>query len=251
MIKLSVVIITFNEAHNIRRCIEAVRPIADEVVVVDSFSTDDTPKICREKGGKLIQHPFESYGKQKHFACQQAKYPYILSLDADEVVSDALMKSILAAKKEGKYDGYTFNRLTFYCGRPIRHGGWYPDRRLRLFNSHKGGWNHNRIHEKIEMKQGTTVGHLKGDLLHYSFNSIQAHVRKVASYSTIEAKEAYYTDKKGKLWKLVVKPTWKLFSYYLLRGGFRDGFEGFAIAVISAYSTFIKYASLYELQRRK
>lgn len=250
MIKLSAIIITFNEAHNISRCIAALLPIADEIVVVDAFSTDDTQKICLEKGIRLVQHPFENYGKQKGFACQQAKYPYVLSVDADEVVSDTLTKSILAVKKNWIYDGYTFNRLTFYCGKPIRYGDWYPDRKLRLFDKRMGKWNKAVLHDKVVMKKEAKVGHLKGDLLHYSFNSIQMHLQKVVTYTAKESKAAYEAGKDVKPWNLLINPIWKFFSYYLLKRGFRDGWTGFIIAVISSYSTFIKYAQVYELQRK-
>ena len=140
MTQLSVVIITFNEERNISRCLDSVKDIADDVVVVDSFSVDKTEQICKEKGARFISHTFDGHIQQKNWAITQAKFPHILSLDADEALSDELKKSILEVKKNWKHDGYSMNRLTNYCGQWIYHCGWYPDRKLRLFNSKKGNW---------------------------------------------------------------------------------------------------------------
>ena len=187
MVQVSVVILTFNEERNIGRCIDSVKSFADEVVVVDSFSTDGAEKICEQKGARFIKHAWEGYIEQKNFAMTQAKYMHVLSLDADEEVSGELAKSIIAAKENWRYDGYTMNRLNNYCGQWIRHGGWYPDRKLRLMDSKKGKWGGVNPHDKYELNEGTTCGRLNGDLFHYSYNTLTEHVLQQNKFSEISA----------------------------------------------------------------
>ena len=175
---LSAVIITFNEQRNIGRCLDSLAGVVDEVVVVDSFSTDDTEKICRAKGARFVQHAFEGHIEQKNWALAQAQYPHVLSLDADEALSETLRKSVLAAKSDGGHDGYSMNRLTNYCGQWIYHSGWYPDRKLRLFDRRKAGWGGTNPHDRVEMQAGSTVSHLSGDLLHYSYYSVGEHLER-------------------------------------------------------------------------
>ena len=172
MPKLSAVIITYNEQKNIRRCLESILDIVDDITIVDSYSTDETEEICREYGVSFVRHPFEGHIEQKNWAISHAKYPHILSLDADEVISDQLKKSILEAKNNWKYDGYYFNRLTNYCGKWIRHSSWYPSRKLRLWDSRRGSWGGMNPHDRFILEKGTTKKFLKGDLLHYSYYSI-------------------------------------------------------------------------------
>src|ERR1051326_6696940 len=192
MIQLSVVIITFNEEKNIGRCLDSVKDVADDIVVVDSFSSDKTKEICKAKDARFIQHKFEGHIEQKNFAVTQAKFPHILSLDADEALSDELKKNILEAKKNWKYDGYYMNRLTNYCGQWIHHCGWYPDKKLRLFDSRKGKWGGMNPHDKYEMKSGDhATGFLKGDILHYSYYSVEEHYKQVEKFSAIAARSLY------------------------------------------------------------
>jgi len=165
MTPISLVIITYNEERNIARCIESVGELSDEVVVVDSFSTDRTEEICRQYGAKFIQHTFEGHIEQKNYAITQATHPHILSLDADEALSEELKQSIYQVKQNWRYDGYYFNRLTSYCGKWIRHSGWYPDRKLRLFDSRKGRWAGVNPHDRYEPDKGSTIRFLEGDLL--------------------------------------------------------------------------------------
>src|ERR1044072_6613958 len=139
-VQLSVVIITFNEERNIGRCLDAVREIADDVVVVDSFSTDKTELICREKGARFVQHRFDGHIEQKNWVVTQAKFTHILSLDEDEAPDEELKNEILKAKADWKFDGYEMNRLTNYCGKWIRHCGWHPDTKFRFWDSRKGEW---------------------------------------------------------------------------------------------------------------
>lgn len=248
MLPISLVIITYNEEQNIARCIESVGPLADEIVVVDSFSTDNTETICRKYGVKFVQHVFEGHIQQKNYAITQASHPNILSLDADEALSDKLRDSINKVKQHWECDGYYFNRLTNYCGKWIRHSGWYPDRKLRLFDSRKGRWAGINPHDSYELKQGSTVCWLKGDLLHYCFSSIQEHVEQTNKFSEEGAKALYNKGKRSNTLKIIVKSAARFFRNYFLKQGFRDGYYGYLICSISAFSALLKYAKLREIQ---
>lgn len=250
--EISVVIITFNEERNIARCLASVKEVADEVVVVDSFSTDGTEKIVRDAGARFVQHHFEGHIEQKNWAITQAKYPWVLSMDADEALDEKLSRSILAVKQAApEADGYTMARLTNYCGTWVRHGGWYPDIKLRMWDSRKGHWGGTNPHDRYELQPGTVTRHLRGDILHYSFHSIADHLRQVNYFTDISSKALYVQGRKPSLVKLLLDPLVKFVGDYILRGGFLDGFHGYAIALISAQATFLKYAKLRELWRSK
>lgn len=248
-VKLSIVIITFNEERNIERCLASVKGLADEIVVVDSFSTDKTEAICAKYAVKFIQHPFHGHIQQKNYAISRANYPHILSLDADEALTPELKASIVAAKRNWQADGYYFNRLTNYCGSWVRHGGWYPDRKLRLWDSRKGIWTGNNPHDMYELKSGTTQQYLQGDLLHYSYHSIAQHLQQINLFTDIAAKEAFAKGKKANWLMFIYKPKFKFLKGYIFQLGILDGFAGFCIAVISAYAVFVKYAKLYQLYK--
>jgi len=174
MIKLSAVIITFNEERNIGRCLESLRGVVDDIVVVDSFSTDKTEAICLEHGARFVKHAFAGHIEQKNWAITQALYPHVLSLDADEALSDVLKQSILNAKANFNKQGYYMNRLTNYCGQWIRHSDWYPDRKLRLWDARKGSWGGTNPHDKYSLLAGDKESDwLKGDLLHYSYYTVE------------------------------------------------------------------------------
>jgi glycosyltransferase involved in cell wall biosynthesis len=244
MPELSVVIITFNEEKNIGRCLESVQEIADEIVVVDSFSTDRTQEICSRYKVKFIQHKFEGHIEQKNYAITQASYPHILSLDADEALDETAIIEVKKIKDNWEADGYEFNRLTSYCGKWIRHCGWYPDRKLRLWDSRKGMWKGVNPHDRFEMDSSTTTGRLKGDILHYSFYTIEGHVKQVNYFTDIAAEALYKQGKKTNLFHLTASPVFKFFRDYLFKLGFLDGYYGFVVCVISSYATFLKYAKL-------
>lgn len=248
--KISSVIITFNEEENIAGCIESLKPVADEIIVVDSNSTDRTGEICKEKGVTFIQHAFEGHIEQKNWAVQQAAYPVILSLDADEVLSPQLQQSILKVKEEWNRDGYSFNRFNNYCGKWIKHCGWYPDRKIRLWHRDKGKWGGNNPHDKVVMSPGTTLGFLQGDLLHYSFHSIRQHMDQINKFSDIKANVAFNKGKRSNYLKLIFLPFFKFIRNYFLKAGFLDGFYGWVICVNSAHSEFLKYAKLKHLQNK-
>ena len=249
MQSLSVVIITFNEEKNIGRCIDSVQPIADEIVILDSFSTDNTMRICKAKGATFHQRKFEGYIEQKNYALELAKHSYVLSLDADEALDGTLMNSILTIKKNFDSAAYTMNRCTNYCGKFIRHGLWYPDKKLRLFNKEKARWGGTNPHDKVKLDKEVTVKHLNGDILHYSYNSIEEHIQQNNKFSTISATAMYKRRKRTNWWKILIHPWWTFFLGYFIRMGFLDGYYGFVIAVNAAHLTFLKHIKLLHLQR--
>jgi glycosyltransferase involved in cell wall biosynthesis len=252
MIPLSVVIITFNEEKNIARCIRSVKDVADEIIVMDSFSTDRTADIVGESGGSFYQRAFSGYGDQKNAAAAIAAGEYILFLDADEFLSEELCKSIGSEKEKGfPYDGYTMNRLNKYCGKWIRHGSWYPDKKLRLTHRKKGAWNQDLVHESLELKEGSRVYHLRGDLLHQTYSNFDEHIDKNNRYSRLSAQLLYQKGKRIYAYKILVNPFWAFFTSYFLKAGFLDGFYGFVIAVNIAHLTFLKYIKLYQLQQER
>ncbi|MBC6606283.1 glycosyltransferase family 2 protein [Hymenobacter sp. BT188] len=245
LLSLSVVIITFNEERNIGRCLDALGDIADEVVVVDSFSTDKTVSICESRQARVVQHAFAGYVEQKNFATAQARFDHVLQLDADEVLTDELRQSIREAKQNWQGAGYTLARLTNYCGTWVRHGGWYPDRKLRLYDRRLGRWTGLLLHERYEVTGGQNIGALSGDLLHYSYDSVAQHVAQLNRFTSIAAEEMVLRGKQNAtLFHLLLKPIWKFVHGYFLRLGFLDGFAGLCIASISAGGVFLKYAKL-------
>jgi len=252
MIALSVVIITYNEEKNIERCMDSVKTIADEIVVLDSFSTDRTAAIVRESGGHLHQQVFAGYGAQKNAGMSLAAHPYILFLDADEFLSEQLCASILQEKEKGfTHDGYSMNRLNNYCGQWIRHGSWYPDKKTRIVHREKGCWSLDIVHETLEPSPGADIAHLKGDLLHHTYSNFDEHIEKNNRYSRMSAQLLYEKGKRTQGFKIVFNPFWAFFTSYFLRAGFLDGFYGFVIAINIAHLTFLKYIKLYQLQQRK
>lgn len=251
MQKISVVIITYNEEKDIGRCIDAVKDIADDLVILDSFSTDRTEEIVRAKGGRFEQHKFDGHIQQKNRAITYAKYPYILSLDADEVVSEQLKQEIIKVKENWDADGYYFNRMTNYCGKWIKHCGWYPDRKLRLWDSRKGKWGGINPHDKFEMEDGCVEKFIKGDLYHYSYHSISQHVQQIDKFTKIGAEEALGRNKTANIFLLVVKPIWKFIRDYIVKLGFLDGYYGFVICGLSSVATFVKYLKMIELKKQR
>jgi len=249
MPELSVVIITYNEEHNIGRCLESVRDIADEIVVVDSHSTDKTRLICEKFGAKFIEHDFEGYIEQKNYAISQAAYSHQLSLDADEALSDELKNEIKNIKKNWRFDGYRMNRLASYCGKWIRHCGWYPDTKLRIYDSNKGNWQGVYIHEKFEMNPGSTVGFLHGDILHYTYYTIEEHLRQADKFSTLAARELVTLGKPVCYFRIIFNPIAKFIRNYLFRLGFLDGYYGFRICWITAGETAKKYRKALQLKQ--
>ncbi len=246
MPQLSVVIITYNEEHNIGRCLTSAQGVADDIVVVDSMSTDKTKEICEGYGVNFITREWEGYSATKNFANEQAKHDWILSLDADEALSDELKVSILAAK-EGEARFYRVSRLTNYCGKWIKHGGWYPDYKLRLFDRRRTKWE-GLVHENLVVEGHPKTKNLKGDLLHYSFYTMDDHLQQADKFARLKAKQMFEKGKSHNLLKTIIAPTWKFFHQYFVKLGFLDGYYGFVIAKVSARAVRQRYDYLKELQ---
>jgi glycosyltransferase involved in cell wall biosynthesis len=254
MISLSAVIITFNEERNLGRCLESLKGIADEIIIIDSNSTDRTVEIARAHNSKVYQHAFAGYGEQKNYATSMATNDWIISLDADEALTPELRQSILEIKQHPEFSVYQVPRLTNYCGKWIWHCGWYPDKQTRIYNRTKGKWVERRVHEfwKLDDDLGRS-GYLKGDLLHYSFASINEHLQKIEKYSELAARESVEKGKNTNMFKVYFSPKWHFVNDYFFKLGFLDGFYGYTICRLSAYATFLKYSKirLYYYQKSK
>jgi len=250
--RISVVVITHNEERNIERCIRSVHNIADEIIIVDSFSTDNTVAIARELGAKVVEHAFEGYGAQKRFAAEQASNDWVMQLDADEAVSPELEQSIRSLDEKTAMSGYKINILTNYCGKWIKHGGWYPNPKIRLVDRRKGSMSMDKVHEKWELNEpGDKFGQLKGDLLHYSYYTIADHIYKINNYSEISAKADAERGRTCSKLKVILAPKWFFIVQFIFRLGFLDGFAGYILCKNSAYYMFLRYSKLYIYSRNK
>jgi heptosyltransferase III len=250
MIKISAIIITQNEERNIGRCIDSICSVVDEIVVVDSYSTDRTCEIALEKGARIVKHPFKSHIDQKNYAITQASHDIVLSLDADEYLSDLLTKSILEIKENWPYEAYRMNRLSNYGGKWIRHGNWYPDQKIRLWNRRKGLWGGDNPHDKVVLKKGVKVMHLKGDLLHRAYVDAAETISKIQRYSDIFAQENAGRRSSSAL-RIIAHSTFAFFKSYIFKRGFLDGFEGLMVAMAVSNHVFYKYAKLYEVNHKQ
>jgi glycosyltransferase involved in cell wall biosynthesis len=238
---LSVVIITYNEQNNIARCLASVQNVANEILVIDSYSTDETQHICQQFNVHFLQHEFEGYGEQKQYAVGMASFDYILSLDADEELSPELQRAITQEKLHWKSDCYTFNRRTFYCLKPILHCGWYPDKQMRLFNRNSARWDDRKVHEKILIRDDVKPRHLSGDLNHYTCNSIAEHQEKEKKYARMNAEILIEKKKRILPWIPYIKGMFRFFKIYVLKLGVLDGYYGFVISKTLATSSYWKY----------
>ena len=245
---LSVTIITYNEAKNIERCIQSVKYIANDIVVIDSFSTDNTVEIAKQLGANVFNHPFNGYGESKNLAKNIAKNDWILSIDADEVLDEKLVKSILDLK--GKLNNntvYEFSRLNNYCGKWIRFGAWRSDNKIRIFNKIAVKWNLAEVHESLIIPENFVIQKLKGKLLHYSYASVASHLNKIKKYSTLGAEEAFKKGKQAHFIKIYFSPVFRFLRDYIFMLGFLDGKFGFIIAKLTAKEVYLKYKKLMEL----
>lgn len=246
--QISAVIIARDEEAKIGNAIRSVL-WADEVLVVDSGSVDETRSIAESLGARVIQQEWLGFGGQKQFAVDLAQNDFILSLDADEAVSDRLAEEIRSVLRSGDaLDAYYIPRLAFYLGRPIRHCGWYPDRQLRLFDRTKGEWSRSKVHESVILGPDARVGSLKHDLLHYSIDSISQHAEMIHSrYAPLSAEQMHQDRVKTSIAKIGMLPIWTFFYTYVLRLGVLDGLAGLAISGFASYNVFLKHLLLYEL----
>lgn len=250
MIQLSVVIITYNEERNIARCLESVKDVADEIVVLDSFSKDRTKEICESYNVRFFEHAFDGHIQQKNRAASYASFTHILSLDADEALDEALIKSIFEVKQNWAYDGYYMNRLTNYCGHWVKHSKWYPDTKLRLWDKRKGYWTGTNPHDKYELFEGDkNTKHISGNILHYSYYTLEEHYKQVEYFSSIVSKAYVEKGKKAPVYKLVLNPLARFVDQYILHLGFLDGRAGYLISKISAYATYLKYKKIREMYK--
>jgi glycosyltransferase involved in cell wall biosynthesis len=237
--KISATIIAFNEERNIARVIESLR-CCDEILVLDSGSNDRTVEIAAKHGARVEEASWHGYAAQKNIAAGLAANDWILSLDADESLSEALEAEIWQIKKAGpEFDGYTMPRLAQYLGRWILHSGWHPDRKVRLFNRNKATWVGEFVHESV--KVNGTVGHLESNLLHFTCNSLSEHLRSMDRYTTLAAQEIVEQGKNAGMSKLLFDPPWTFLRAYVIQRGFLDGVEGLAIAYMAALYNFVKY----------
>jgi ADP-heptose:LPS heptosyltransferase len=250
MVKISAIIITQNEERNIGRCIDSIKSLVDEIVVIDSYSTDRTCDIALEKGARVIKHPFKSHIDQKNYAVTQAANDVVLSLDADEYLSEELSKSILSVKETWPYEAYRMNRLSNYGGKWIRHGNWYPDQKIRLWNKRKGLWGGENPHDKVILKRGVKVMHLKGDLLHRAYIDSSETLVKIQRYSDIFAQENVGRRSSSTL-HIMAHSSFAFFKSFILKRGFLDGFEGLMVAKAVSNHVFYKYAKLYEINHKQ
>ncbi|PJZ55097.1 glycosyltransferase family 2 protein [Leptospira adleri] len=250
--KLSVAIITYNEERNIGECIESCLEIADEIVVLDSNSTDNTEKISKSYPNvRFFKQKFKGHIEQKNDAISLCKFDWILSLDADERVSPELQSSLRKFKEEEGFeerDGFQVSRLTFHLGRFIRYSGWYPQFRYRIFKKGNAIWVGENPHDYISI-QGKG-GKLSGDIIHYSFRDLTHQVNTINQFSSIVAMTRQRKGKRFSVLRTIYKPFSKFIETYFFKFGFLDGFPGWVIAVSSAYSTFLKDAKQYELEKK-
>jgi glycosyltransferase involved in cell wall biosynthesis len=238
--KITATIITLNEERNIARAIESLR-CSDEILIVDSGSVDRTVELARKLGARVIEAGWRGYAGQKNWAAGQASHDWILSLDADEALSEPLEAEIWNVKKNGpRYDAYTMSRLARYLGRWILHSGWYPDRKVRLYDRRKAKWVGDFVHESVE-SQGR-LGHLESNLLHFTCDSLSEHLRTLDRYTTLAAQELAARKVKVPLSRVILDPAWTFTKTYFFQRGFLDGLEGLTIAYMAAFYTFLKYS---------
>jgi glycosyltransferase involved in cell wall biosynthesis len=244
-VKISAVIVTLNEERNIARAIESLR-CADEILVVDSGSKDRTREIAARLGARVIEEPWRGYAAQKNFAAHAAAHDWILSIDADEAVNEELEGEVLALKlTEPVFKVWSMPRLAQYCSRWIRHGGWYPDRKIRIYHRGFGEWVGSYVHESVKSEH--PAGELKGHLLHFTCGSLSEHVHTVDKYTTLAARELAMKGNSIPMRRLTLDPAWTIFRTYVLRRGFLDGPQGISIAWMAGIYTFLKYAKAREL----
>jgi glycosyltransferase involved in cell wall biosynthesis len=238
--KITATIITLNEERNIARSIESLR-CADEILIVDSGSIDRTVELAQNLGARVIEGQWLGFAAQKNWAAEQASNDWILSLDADEALSEALEAEIWSLKKTGpRHDAYTMPRLARYLGRWILHSGWYPDRKVRLYRRGKARWVGEFVHESVVVEGRT--GHLDSNILHFTCDSLSEHLRTLDKYTTLAAQEIAARRMKVPLARLILDPAWTFVKSYFLQRGFLDGLEGLTIAYMAAFYTFLKYS---------
>ena len=244
---ISAIIVCFNEEERIERCLNSVK-WCDEIVVVDSYSTDRTAEICHRFTDTVVQRKWTGYRDQKEFAHSQATKDWVLLVDSDEEVSPELKEEIEAilTRRDLFYAGYQLPRLVYYLGRWWRRAGWYPDYTLRLFRRDKGSWGGSEPHEKITVDG--PVRRLNHPLFHYSYRNIEDHIQRINRFTSISSRELRREKQSWCLHDALIRPAWRFFRSYFIKRGFMEGFAGFHVAVTAAVYVFLKYAKLWELE---
>lgn len=252
MTGLSAYLIVYNEEKNLQKTLSAIKEVSDEIIIVDSGSTDHTVLIAESYGAKVYQKEFKGFGEQKNYAESLCNYDWRINFDADEMPSEQLIKSLQDFKQNPRKGIYKFNRLTFYCGKAVRHCGWYPDAKIRLWKKGEASWNFAKVHESVEINEkGLEIFSLKGDLLHYSINSIDQHLNIIHKYADLGAKELFEKGKSHKSWKRFISPISQFIKMYFIKAGFLDGKIGWIICKNSAWAAYLKYYKLYQLSKSK
>ena len=251
-LKITATIITFNEASNIRAACDSVS-WADEILVVDCESTDATREIALECGARVITRAWPGFAAQKQFAADSARHEWIFSLDADERVSEELRASVerlRSTDEEQLADGYRIARRSFYMGRWIRGGGWYPDYQLRLYKRSRGHWEGAYVHESVKLESGARLETLQGDILHYSVRDVAHHHRMIGErYAPLAARQMFERGRRTSPLRIALAAPAAFARSFLLKGGFRDGLAGLCIARFAAHHAFLKHALLWEMQQ--
>jgi len=245
MPKLSAVIITKNEATNIARCIQSLNGLVTEIIIVDAFSTDDTFQIAKDLGAKIVQKDWEGYSQNKNYGNQLAKNDWIISIDADEVLTEALKTHLQQLTLE-KNTVYSINRLNNYCGQWIKYCSWHPDWNIRLFNRKVAQWKGDFVHEKLAFANHVNVIRLNGLLHHYSYQNSADHWQRIERYSQLSAQQLFQDGKKATFIKLWIAPIARFFRTYFIKLGFLDGIAGWTISIRTAYLVYRKYQLLKE-----
>jgi len=253
--KLTVTVITHNERSHIAAALESVA-WADEIVVIDSHSTDGTSEIARRYATSVEQRDWLGYGGQKNYAADRASNDWILSIDADERVTSELAAEIQAVMRNGPVaPGYLMTRVAHYLGRWVRSTDWYPDYHLRLYDRRAARWSERRVHESVEVdgvaKGGKRLPRLCGELLHYPYRNMSDHLRKIDTYTTLAAQQWQAEGKRATALQAIIYPRLAFFRNYILKAGFRDGQAGLLVSLLNSHYVFLKYAKLLELQREK
>ena len=249
--KLSVVIITKDEAHIIKNTLQSLQGLTDDIVIIDSGSTDNTVAICKEMNAVVIETTWGGYGANKNKGIKTTKYDWVLSLDADETIDEELKTELLKLDPGMENNVYKLNYKNFFCNKWIRYGVWGGDKHIRFFNKTKVQWNDAEVHENLIFPDNTNVISLKGNVLHYTVNSIADYSNKTLVYAKANAQKYFARGKKATFVKLYLAPPFNFLQHYIFRLGFLDGWEGYLICKTNAWYTFMKYVFLRELNKGK
>lgn len=247
MKKISAVLITYNEEEKIQRALRSLKTVSDEIIVVDSYSSDGTVEICRQYTKRVLLRAWEGYREQKQYATDQASHDWILSLDGDEMLSPQLTQELLEWKEVGgNCSGYFFPRKTFFMGRWIEHTTWYPDWQLRLFEKSSGRWEGGRVHESVKVTGPT--GRFKGEIYHHTYASFSEYLGQLERFSSLTARDHFDRGNRARWDHFLLHPPAIFLKNYLLRRGFLDGMPGLAVSFLAAVSSLFKYLKLWEIQ---